>query len=145
MSTESSNMANHDTASLLLSLLFPMHTFALPTADPTRDSLASSTKGWSTEAILAIVGVFVAMLCCVISLAWPKYCRRHRSEARTTSCKFALVLTTWTREKLTEQVHRTEPYLWAQLPGEMHSEHSRPLSRRYYRYAVYAEHVEIGP
>lgn len=60
----------------LIILLSIHYTHALPTEIPMQGQHRAATNGWSVEAIIAIVGVFVALLCCAIGLAWPS-CRRR--------------------------------------------------------------------
>lgn len=48
---------------------------ALPTGVSTQEQDKEASTGWSTEAILALVGIVVALLCCAIGLTWPS-CRR---------------------------------------------------------------------
>ncbi|KAJ4994381.1 hypothetical protein SVAN01_00210 [Stagonosporopsis vannaccii] len=63
-----------------LLFLFSLHIQqiqALPTDALTQKQDASSaTSKWSTEAILGLVGVLIALLCCAVGLTWPS-CRRR--------------------------------------------------------------------
>ncbi|KAF1929268.1 uncharacterized protein M421DRAFT_135433 [Didymella exigua CBS 183.55] len=75
------NMVN--TVALLFISQILSHSHGLPTTKSTHDNIEHASKGWSTEAIIAVVGVLVAMICCVISLVWP---RRWRLIGSRTTC-----------------------------------------------------------
>ncbi|KAH6618540.1 hypothetical protein C7974DRAFT_400329 [Boeremia exigua] len=51
---------------------------ALPTTNPPQSQDNFLNNPWSTEAILGLTAIVVAVICCVVSLAWPTICRRFR-------------------------------------------------------------------
>ncbi|KAF2622620.1 hypothetical protein BU25DRAFT_206875 [Macroventuria anomochaeta] len=61
---------------LLCVLLLAYRAHALPTTKPTQIQDTETTNNWSIEAILGLISVFVALLCCAIGLVWPS-CRRR--------------------------------------------------------------------
>lgn len=75
------------TMALLLIVLALPHVLAIPTPEFTQETIKPSGQ-WSTEAILALIGLFVAVLCCAVSLMWPRRWRVRRDPGhRTSSCK----------------------------------------------------------
>lgn len=50
--------------------------YALPTEEPTQDQDKEEVTGWSTEAILGLVCIFIAILCCAIGLGWSSHRRK---------------------------------------------------------------------
>ncbi|KAH6618549.1 hypothetical protein C7974DRAFT_440850 [Boeremia exigua] len=65
-------------AILLMLLSTPVHALPTTTTPPqSRDSNPSNTS-WSTEAILGLTAIVVAVICCAVSLAWPTIYRRSR-------------------------------------------------------------------
>ncbi|KAH6618541.1 hypothetical protein C7974DRAFT_378732 [Boeremia exigua] len=61
----------------ILLILFSTHTYALVTTTPLQ-SQDNSDNPWSTEAILGLAAIVVAVICCIVSLACPTVFQRYR-------------------------------------------------------------------
>jgi hypothetical protein len=75
---------------LLVAFLYAI-TATCSTIPPRTDSTQqpASTTSWSTEAILGLCAIFVALLCCIVGLAGPKYWQLL-SRCSLTSSSFGL-------------------------------------------------------
>jgi len=115
------------------------HAHGLPTTASTQDHIDRASKGWSVEAILALVGILVAVLCCVVSLTWPRWWTASGSRlARSKLNTFHEAVV-----KLTLQVPRADSMPPVRSSGNERL-NTRPPSRRYFRSIVIIEQVEIG-
>jgi hypothetical protein len=61
--------------STYIAIASPISSSASPETLPGIPTPSQSTKSWSKEAIITLVGVFAAVSCFIIGLAWPKISR----------------------------------------------------------------------
>ncbi|KAJ4994380.1 hypothetical protein SVAN01_00209 [Stagonosporopsis vannaccii] len=109
-------------------------TYAFPTRG-TEDTLSKSSKGsWSTEAILGLIAVIVAVLCCAASLAWPEiYWRIRLRDTRNTSPSQPVLL-----QNTHHSAHTNPPLPFDQVPWQQ-----RSVNAHHHHYYVRVDRAEI--